>query len=100
MTETRPPAGKGGAVAVSQAILVGTAFPVLPAGVRREGHVRPLRAEYEHLGCGAKTTVHRAIAETFAADPGFYGKTFCAGCREARPVAEFRWTADGERVGS
>ena len=98
--ELKAPTQKAEARAVSQAVLAGNAYPVLPAGERQKAHIRPLRAEYEHLRCGAKTTVHRAIAETFATNPKFYGETFCAGCQKSRPVSEFRWTADNERVGS
>jgi hypothetical protein len=32
-----------------------------------------------------------AIAETYAANPGFYGSTYCTGCSMHRPVAEFVW---------
>lgn len=51
-------------------------------------------------GCGTVTTMGLAIAETYARDPGFYGATYCMGCRQHLPVAEFRWTTDGTVVGS
>jgi hypothetical protein len=51
-------------------------------------------------GCGAETTMPRQIAETYARDPTYYGSTFCAGCGQYRPVAEFEWLDDGSRVGS
>lgn len=51
-------------------------------------------------GCGAITTMGRALSETYARDPRFYGQTYCVGCHMHRPVAEFRWTADGTVVGS
>jgi hypothetical protein len=45
-------------------------------------------------GCGSVTTMNRAIAETYSASPGFYGATFCVGCRMHLPVGasgEFTW---------
>lgn len=51
-------------------------------------------------GCGAVTTMHKAIAETFATKPGYYGYTYCSGCEMHRPVGEFIWTTDGTVVGS
>jgi len=51
-------------------------------------------------GCGAVTTMGRKLSETYARDPHFYGVTFCVGCNRHLPVAEFVWTADGQRVGS
>ena len=52
-------------------------------------------------GCGVKTTMGQAIAETYARDPNFYGSTFCVGCRKHLPVEEFEWDdGSGERVGS
>lgn len=54
-------------------------------------------------GCGTATTMGTAIAETYARDPGFYGATFCAGCRDHLPVGEFGefvWEGSPERVGS
>ena len=51
-------------------------------------------------GCGTVTTMNRALSETFARDPSFYGATFCVGCNKHLPVAEFVWTADGAVVGS
>ena len=51
-------------------------------------------------GCGSVTTMGRALSETYARDPKFYGATFCCACNRHLPVAEFVWTADGETVGS
>lgn len=51
-------------------------------------------------GCGSVTTMGRALSETYARDPKFYGATFCCGCNRHLPVAEFVWTADGQEVGS
>lgn len=52
------------------------------------------------VGCGTATTMGRALSETYARDPQFYGATFCTGCNQHLPVGEFQWTADGETVGS
>lgn len=54
-------------------------------------------------GCGTVTTMSVVLAETYARDPGFYGGTFCAGCRMHLPVGangEFVWEGTTERVGT
>jgi hypothetical protein len=59
-------------------------------------------------GCGAVTTMGRALAETYARDPSFYSSgTFCSTCRAHFPVGkrgEFTWYemdgAEGPRVGT
>jgi hypothetical protein len=58
-------------------------------------------------GCGQVTTMGRALAETYAARPTFYGKTFCSRCGDYFPVGEageFVWYendgSDGPRVGT
>lgn len=56
-------------------------------------------------GCGAVTTMGQKIAETYAANPNFYGSTFCATCGQYRPVGadgEFVWDepAPPSRVGT
>lgn len=53
-------------------------------------------------GCGTVTTMNREIAETYAREPGYYGATYCVGCREHLPVGEhgeFEWL-DGTKVGT
>ncbi len=50
--------------------------------------------------CGTVTTMARALAETYARDPHFYGATYCCTCQMHRPVAEFVWQFDGQVVGS
>lgn len=50
--------------------------------------------------CHTVTTMGRALSETYARDPKFYGATFCCGCNRHLPVNEFVWTADGQEVGS
>jgi len=78
-------------------------YLVLSDEERAKGFVRPYRDTYVHLkGCGAKTTMGRAIAETYAREPGFYGATYCAGCLMHRPVGadgEFVWDGTTERGG-
>jgi hypothetical protein len=51
-------------------------------------------------GCGTMTTMSHAIAETYARDPRFYGRTFCCGCGKHLPVDEFIWNGTNERMGS
>lgn len=51
-------------------------------------------------GCKTVTVMGRALSETYAVDPSYYGSTFCSGCGAHFPVAEFVWTKDGEVVGS
>lgn len=54
-------------------------------------------------GCGTVTTMGVALAETYARDPGFYGSTFCCGCRTHIRVGsdgEFEWEGTTERVGT
>jgi hypothetical protein len=72
---------------------------VLSAEELAKGFVRPVRRTYVH-SCGAATTMHQTIAETYARSPKFYGSTFCVRCREHRPVAEFVWDGTKEQVGS
>jgi hypothetical protein len=78
------------------------AYLVLSDDERARGFVRPVRESYVHDECGGVTTMKRAIAETYAREPMFYGATYCTVCRKHRPVGpegEFRWL-DGSRVGS
>lgn len=54
-------------------------------------------------GCGTVTSMPRQIAETYAANPHYYGSTFCCGCGNYFPVGkfgEFVWTDTDERVGT
>jgi hypothetical protein len=77
-------------------------YLVLPDGQRKD-LVRPLRLSYRHEKCGTVTTMGKAIAETYAADPSFYGATFCVHCGAHYPVGaagEFVWDADGSKVGT
>lgn len=83
------------------------AYLVLSEEVRAQGFVRPVRDAYVHLTCGAVTTMGRALAETYARSPEFYGATYCVKCRLHRPVGEdgeFVWYEDdgthGPKVGT
>jgi hypothetical protein len=61
------------------------------------------QADLDKKGCGGTTTMHLALAETYARQPGFYGGTFCASCGEHFPVGadgEFVWEGTEERVGT
>lgn len=55
-------------------------------------------------GCKTVTKMPRACAETYARQPGYYGKTFCCGCGTYLPVGaagEFIWNdGSNERVGT
>jgi hypothetical protein len=54
-------------------------------------------------GCGTVTSMPRQIAETYAANPGYYGSTFCCGCSKYLPVGakgEFVWDGTNDRVGT
>lgn len=75
-------------------------YIVLCPDERAKGFVRPYRDAYKHTTCGAITTMGRALSETYARQPSFYGATFCCSCNRHSPVAEFTWTLDGETVGS
>jgi hypothetical protein len=76
-------------------------YLVLSEEERGKGFVRPYRDRYLHSkGCGALTTMGRALSETYARDPKFYGSTYCTGCSMHKPVSEFTWDVDGQEVGS
>lgn len=54
-------------------------------------------------GCGTVTSMPVSIAETYAANPGYYGSTFCCGCGTYLPVGakgEFVWDGTQDRVGT
>lgn len=76
------------------------AYVVLTDEERAKGWVRPYRDSYVHKTCGALTTMHRSIAETYAKDPYFYSGTFCVGCRTHFPLEQFLWDGTDEEVGS
>jgi hypothetical protein len=51
-------------------------------------------------GCRGETTMGVALAETYAADPKFYGGAFCAHCRTHFDNEEFVWAGTSEILGS
>lgn len=54
-------------------------------------------------GCGTVTTMPQSIAETYAREPAYYGRTFCCGCGDYFPVGrdgEFVWDGTRQRVGT
>lgn len=55
-------------------------------------------------GCGGTTTMGPSIAATYAAQPSYYGSTFCCGCGDYFAVGidgEFVWDrASMQRVGT
>ncbi len=68
-----------------------------------KGFVRPVRLSYVHEKCGSITSMPKTIAETYAANPSYYGQTFCCHCRGYFPVGvhgEFLWKGTDEKVGS
>ncbi len=78
------------------------AYWVLSEEERAKGFIRPVRTSYIHEKCGQVTTMGRAIAETYARDPKYYGATFCCNCQKHLPVGEngeFVWE-NGEKVGT
>ena len=75
-------------------------YVVLSAEERARGFVRPVRTTYTHKACGTDTRMGRAIAETYARDPGFYSGTFCVACGGHFPLDQFVWKGTDEQVGS
>lgn len=76
------------------------AYLVLSDKELARGFVMPVRRSYVHTACGALTTMSQKIAETYAAQPKFYGSTFCCGCSKHLPVSEFIWDGTRIKVGS
>lgn len=79
-------------------------YLILSEEERNKGFVRPYRDAYRHTSCGSITIMGRAIAETYARNPKFYGATFCIKCNTHLPVSEFTWYemdgSEGPAVGS
>lgn len=76
-------------------------YLVMPEEKRKpEEYVRPVRRTYVHTICDMATTMSLDIAKTYAANPGFYGNTYCVGCKRHLPVDEFLWDGTNEKVGS
>lgn len=76
------------------------AYLVLTEAERAKGFLRPVRNAYVHRACGSVTTMSRAIAETYARNPAFYGATYCVSCQRHLPVTEFLWDGTDQVVGS
>jgi hypothetical protein len=51
-------------------------------------------------GCNRVTTMGRALAETYARDPGFYSGTFCCTCAKQFDLEQFVWEGTDDRLGS
>lgn len=70
-------------------------YLVLSDDERAKGFVRPYVENYVHArelgGCGSVTHMGRALSETYAAKPTFYGATYCVHCDMHKRVGE-----DGE----
>lgn len=62
-------------------------------------YVAPVRTKYIHSKCGVETVVGSVIAETYAKNPTFYGRTFCVGCHDYFPISEFNWSRDRVQLG-
>lgn len=81
-------------------------FEPYPAGFKGSATGRFwTQAEIDNVahGCGSVTSMPQAIAETYAAEPGYYGSTFCCGCGKYLPVGErgeFVWDGTTDRVGT
>ena len=75
------------------------AYVVLSEAERAKGFVRPYRDSYIHNKCGVLTKMGKAIAETYARNPKFYGSTFCISCKNHFLVNEFHWDGTNEEVG-
>jgi hypothetical protein len=70
---------------------------------RAKGYVEPYRESYIHEKCGTLTRMPVACAETYAAQPEYYGSTFCCGCGSYFPVGasgEFVWDGTSQKVGT
>jgi hypothetical protein len=66
---------------------------------RAKKSVRPYHESYVHARCKVTTKMPRKLAETYAANPIFYGSTFCCGCRSSFPVGEFTWSGTNNVMG-
>lgn len=62
-------------------------------------YVAPIRRTYIHKSCGVATKIGMEIAETYAKNPKYYGRTFCVGCHSYFPVSEFYWEIDDVTLG-
>lgn len=79
-------------------------FEKYPEGAGSDGRFWTQR-ELDNVGkgCGQRTSMGDALAETYARDPYFYGATYCVICGNHPPVGEFGefvWAGTNERVGT
>lgn len=85
-------------------------YLVLSEEERAKGFVRPVRSAYRHAACGTTTHMGRALSETYARNPKFYGGTYCVNCGTHFPLQrwneglgkfepDFYWDEDGTPVG-
>lgn len=66
----------------------------------KEDEYQALKNKESHIrGCNGVTSMGRALAETYARDPKFYGATFCVVCNKHLPVEEFVWEGTNITVG-
>lgn len=79
-------------------------YLVLSEEERAKGFIRPYVDRYLHAralgGCGTVTTMGRALSETYASKPDFYGATYCVGCSMHKRVGldgEFYWCDNAGR---
>lgn len=77
-------------------------FPVLPAAVRAQAPIRPVRYFIVHKPSGTVTELPRDVAETLARDPTFYPELWAPATGGMHPIGEFYWkdTVPHEVVGS
>jgi hypothetical protein len=75
-------------------------YLILSEEERAKGFIRPVSNKYIHDKCGVETKMGDALSEAYARDPKFYGATYCVWCSAHFPVREFKWSQDGEIVGS
>lgn len=73
-------------------------FEIYPEGSNAKGRFWS-QAELDS-GCGGVTIMPVKCAKTYAANPRFYGRTFCCHCKDYFPVKQFVWLDDGSRVGN
>jgi hypothetical protein len=81
------------------------AYWVLSEEERAKGFLRPVRYSYLHKKCGGVTRMGKALCETYARDPKYYGATMCCVCGGHFPLRtvdgwQFFWEPDGDPVGS
>jgi hypothetical protein len=79
------------------------AYWVLSEAERAKGFVRPVRDRYRHETCGSVTTMGRALSETYAREPGFYGRPSARAAANTSLLARTASSCgldDGEKVGT